>query len=72
METEAAAAAATATATAAAAAPAAPAPPGGSSASLLLAHKKCVLADYGVLLRDHEARHYSLLTTSYLLLARLP
>lgn len=44
---------ATSKAKVAAVAPAAPAPPGGSSASLLLAPKKCVLADYGALLRDH-------------------
>ena len=60
---------AAAAAVAAAAVAAAPVPPGGSSASLLLAPKRCVLADYGVLLRDHGARHYLLLTTYYSLLA---
>ena len=54
-----------AAAAAAAAVAAAPVPPGGSSASLLLAPKQCVLADYGTLLRDHGARHYLLLTTHY-------
>ena len=58
-----------ATPAAAAAVAAAPGPLGASCASLLLAPKRCVLADYGVLLRDHGARHYLLLTTHYSLLA---